>query len=80
MYSMSTMPVASTWGVMEVLSSIERQLTAAAELHFMGSMNEELYISTLRGTLAGLPMHTGAMADIRNIAWTPGERAQDTWA
>jgi hypothetical protein len=50
------MPLASTWGVMEVLSSIERQLTAAAELHFMGSMNEELYISTLRGTLAGLPM------------------------
>ena len=25
-------------------------------------------------------LHTGAMTGIKNIAWTPGERAQGTWA
>lgn len=40
----------------DVLCSIERQLAGAAELHFSGMMNEELYISTVRGALAMLPM------------------------
>ena len=38
------------------LSAIERQLAGAAELHFTGALNEELYMSTLRGALAMLPM------------------------
>ena len=41
-----------------------------------GAPSEEKVLRGLRHHL----LHTGAMADIRSIAWTPGERAQGTWA
>ena len=41
---------------MEELGTIERQLTAAAELHFSGTLPEALYVATVRGALATLPM------------------------
>ena len=41
---------------MEELGTIERQLTAAAELHLSGSLPEALYLATVRGALATLPM------------------------
>ena len=41
---------------MAELAAIERQLTDAAELHLMGTLTEELYVASVRGALAALPM------------------------
>eukprot|EP00966_Prymnesium_polylepis_P324515 7380553-Prymnesium_polylepis.2 len=41
---------------MAELAAIERQLTEAAELHLMGTLTEELYVASVRGALAALPM------------------------
>ena len=39
-----------------LLDSIEEQLTQAAELQLIGAVTQALYVSTLRGALAVLPM------------------------